>query len=186
MAKKNQLSVFLSFLLRHSPETVGLDMDTRGWVSVEQLLDGVNRDGRYRLDMEMLEQIVAADQKGRYRFNENHTRIKACQGHSIPWVQPELEECTPPERLYHGTTTEAVDLIFQSGCISRMSRHAVHMQADEEKAWQSARRWHKTPVVLVIDAARMHRDGFVLAKSENDVWCTGQVPVSYIVDIRYE
>ena len=132
--------------------------------------------------VEKLEDIVAQDSKGRYRFNGDHSKIKACQGHSIPWVEPELEYLTPPEFLYHGTTTAAVEKIRKSGAISKMSRHAVHLQADPEKAWQSAVRWHQTPVVLKIDAKKMSDAGFVFGKTENDVWCTESVPVEYIAE----
>ena len=83
MAKKN-ISVYLSFLLRHRPETIHLAMDKHGWVSVEDLIQGVNEAGKYQLDVEKLEDIVAQDSKGRYRFNGDHSKIKACQGHSIP------------------------------------------------------------------------------------------------------
>lgn len=181
MAKKN-ISVYLSFLLRHRPETIHLAMDKHGWVSVEDLIQGVNEAGKYQLDLEKLEDIVAQDSKGRYRFNGDHSKIKACQGHSIPWVEPELEYLTPPECLYHGTTTAAVEKIRKSGAISKMSRHAVHLQADPEKAWQSAVRWHQTPVVLKIDAKKMSDAGFVFGKTENDVWCTELVPVEYIAE----
>ena len=181
MAKKN-ISVYLSFLLRHRPETIHLAMDKHGWVSVEDLIQGVNEAGQYQLDVEKLEDIVAQDSKGRYRFNGDHSKIKACQGHSIPWVEPELEYLTPPEFLYHGTTTAAVEKIRKSGAISKMSRHAVHLQADPEKAWQSAVRWHQTPVVLKIDAKKMSDAGFVFGKTENDVWCTESVPVEYIAE----
>ena len=182
MAKKN-ISVYLSFLLRHRPETIHLSMDKHGWVLVEDLIEGVNKGGRYQLDLGKLEAIVAQDSKGRYRFNADHSKIKACQGHSIPWVEPELEYLTPPDFLYHGTTTAAVEKIRKSGAISKMSRHAVHLQADPEKAWQSAVRWHLTPVVLKIDAQKMGDAGFVFGKAENDVWCTESVPVEYIVEV---
>ena len=182
MAKKN-ISVYLSFLLRHRPETIHLSMDKHGWVLVEDLIEGVNKGGRYQLDLGKLEAIVAQDSKGRYRFNADHSKIKACQGHSIPWVEPELEYLIPPDFLYHGTTTAAVEKIRKSGAISKMSRHAVHLQADPEKAWQSAVRWHLTPVVLKIDAKKMGDAGFVFGKAENDVWCTESVPVEYIVEV---
>ena len=181
MARRKDVSIYISFLLRHKPEDIGLNMDHHGWVCVDELIEGIKRKGTYTMDRERLEQIVEQDNKGRYRFNDDHTRIKACQGHSIPWVEPELERLAPPRFLYHGTTTAALEKILASGVISKMSRHAVHMQADESKAWQSARRWHQTPVVLKIDAEEMHRAGFVFGKTENDVWCTDSVPTAYIV-----
>ena len=180
MAKKN-VSVYLSYLLRHKPDDAGLKMDKHGWVSVEELIEGINNSGKYTLDFAQLEEIVRQDSKGRYRFSDDRSKIKACQGHSIPWVEPEMECLPPPKYLYHGTTTVAAEKIMKSGAISKMSRHAVHMQEQPEKAWQSAVRWHLTPVLLKIDADTMHRDGHVFGKTENNVWCTECVPTEYIV-----
>lgn len=139
--KKNEhTSIYLNFLLRHQPEAAKLDMDKHGWVGVEQLIRNVNAAGRHTPTLERLQDIVASDSKGRYRFNEERTKIKACQGHSLEWVEPELETMAPLEYLYHGTNTEALDAIMESGDISRMGRHVGKMHADVEKAWKSARR----------------------------------------------
>ena len=181
----NELSKYLCLLLRHQPERAELEMDKHGWVSVEQLIKGVNRHSSYKIDRQLLEQIVAEDNKGRYRFDDDHERIKCCQGHSVPWVEPELNYCEPPEFLYHGTTTKALEAIEASGAIKKMKRHAVHMQADIDKAWQSAERWHKTPVVLKISASAMAKDGYAFGVTENEVWCTEKVPVKYICDRVY-
>ena len=182
----NELSKYLCLLLRHQPEKAELDMDEHGWVSVEQLIDGVNRHSSYKLDRELLEQIVSDDNKGRYRFDDKHKKIKCCQGHSVPWVEPELKYFEPPEFLYHGTTTKALEAIEESGAIKKMARHAVHMQADISKAWQSAERWHKTPVVLKIAASEMNKDGYRFGVTENDVWCTDEVPIKYVCDRIYD
>ena len=120
-----------------------------------------------------------------YRFDDEHKKIKCCQGHSFPWVEPELNYCEPPEFLYHGTTTKALEAIEESGAIKKMKRHAVHMQADIGKAWQSAERWNKTPVVLKIAASEMARDGYTFGVTENEVWCTEEVPVKYICERGY-
>lgn len=181
-----RLSVYLSRLLRHKPEELGLNMDHHGWVDVQELLQKINEAGRYRISREILEEIVRTDNKGRYRFNEDGSRIKACQGHSVSWVEPELQYGPPPAVLYHGTTAQSYEKILASGAISKMSRHAVHMQSDESKAWQSAKRWRKTPVVLKIDAARMAEDGAVLGVSDNGVWCTETVPTCYILEVIWE
>lgn len=186
MMSKEKTSIHLSYLLRHAPEAAELDMDRHGWVSVSQLIANVNASGKANLTEELLQEIVATDNKGRYRFSPDGKRIKACQGHSIPWVEPELEVRTPPEYLFHGTTTEALRDIMKSGAILRMSRHAVHMQADINKAWQSAeRRRNKTPVVLKIAAGRMNQNGFVFGISENDVWFCERVPTEYIAEFSY-
>lgn len=186
MAKQKNVSIFISLLLRHKPEEVGLHMDNHGWVSVNELISGINQTGRYKINMEMLEEIVATDNKGRYRFNDDKTKIKACQGHSVSGVEPELTYGEPPKYLYHGTNTEALGKIEHSGYISRMKRHAVHLYEEEARVWQSAERWSgKTPVVVKIDAERMHSDGFVFGRSDNDVWCVEEVPTKYIVDRIY-
>lgn len=181
MAKKN-ISVYISYLLRHKPDDIGLHMDSHGWVSVEELINGINASGKFTLGMADLEEIVRLDSKGRYRFSDDRSRIKACQGHSLAWVQPEMEHLAPPCFLYHGTTAAAAEEIMKSGAIRKMGRHAVHMQADPAKAWQSALRWKKVPVVLKIDAASMHRDGYVFGRTENQVWCTETVPIGYIAE----
>ena len=177
-----KLSVYISFLLRHHPETVGLVMDSHGWVSVEELIEKINAAGVHRITDDILAEIVRTDNKGRFRYSEDGAKIKACQGHSIPWVEPELTYGEPPEYLYHGTTISAYRKIQESGFISKMSRHAVHMQAEERKAWQSAKRWrHEVPVVLKINAAAMYADGITFGVSDNGVWCAETVPTNYIL-----
>lgn len=179
-------SIYISYLLRHAPDDLGLSMDRHGWVSVEELLAKINTAGKHRVTRVMLDEIVKTDNKGRFRYSEDGTKIKACQGHSISWVEPELIYRQPPEYLYHGTTEENWQKIRESGYISKMGRHAVHMQSEKAKAWQSARRWHKTPVVLKINAAAMYADGSVFGFSDNGVWCTESVPINYIPAILME
>ena len=175
-------AIFITCLLRHEPQLAGLHMDEHGWVCVQEVIDGVNAAGHH-LTAEMLEEIVRTDSKGRFRFDDAHERIRACQGHTVPWVVPYMTCPEPPARLYHGTTEDAWALIQASGGISRMQRHAVHMQPTQEKAWQSARRWHRRPVLLEIDAQAMHRDGMALGLTDNGVWCAESVPVRYVVQV---
>ncbi|MCD8021268.1 MAG: RNA 2'-phosphotransferase [Clostridiales bacterium] len=182
----DKLSKYLCYLLRHHPEKARLDIDLHGWVDVNQLIENVNQYSAYSLDMDTLKNIVAEDAKGRYRLSDDHRRIKCCQGHTIPWIEPELTYGTPPKYLYHGTTTAAAKKIDASGAILKMKRHHVHTQPVEAMAWQSARRWHLTPVVLKIDAEAMAADGYLFGRSDNDVWCVECVPTKYICDRLYE
>lgn len=176
-----RLSVYICYLLRHKPEDLNLEMDIHGWVKTKELISKINGTGKYKLSIKSLEEIVYNDEKGRFAFDKRHTKIKACQGHSIPWIILELTNATPPDVLYHGTTTEALKLIYDSGNISKMKRHAVHMQADYDKAMKSAVRWKgKTPVVLSIDAKQMVADGYQFAVSDNNVWCIESVPIKYV------
>ena len=96
----NKLSRFMSLILRHRPESIGISLDEHGWANVDELLSGIGE--QHPIDMDMLEEIVRADKKQRYSFNEDKTLIRANQGHSIP-VDVELDEVSPPEELWHGT-----------------------------------------------------------------------------------
>ena len=171
-----RLSRFLSLVLRHHPETAGITLDEHGWADVEQLLAGVRRTGR-EIDQERLERIVRENEKQRYRFNEDHTKIRANQGHSIP-VNLELEPVPPPDRLYHGTVEKFLSSILEQG-LCRMSRQYVHLSPDVETAVRVGRR-RGAPVVLVIDAAAMARDGVLFYRSENGVWMCEHVPPRYL------
>ena len=121
---KDRLSVFISLILRHKPEEIGIALDEHGWANVKELIAGINNAGR-KIDMKTLEEIVRTDNKGRYSFNENKTLIRANQGHSIP-VDIEFKEVAPPDVLYHGTATKSLDSIKQQG-IKSMSRLYVHL-----------------------------------------------------------
>lgn len=188
MQKSNslKLSIYLSFLLRHSPDSLHLSMDKKGFVNVEELINAINKDGKYAITKELLDHIVAEDNKGRYRYNADGTRVKACHGHSIPWIEPELTILEPPAVLYHGTTVFAYNGILSGGAILKMERHAVHLQADLNKAWQSAKRWKKPCIVLEIDSARMFTEGHLFGVSSNMVWLTESVPVEYICGVLHE
>lgn len=185
-----KLSMYLCCILRHKPQEIGDPhevMDSHGWVNVQTLISGVNNNSKYKLTMEILEQIVADDEKGRYLFDKNKNNIKCCQGHSVEWVEPELVYTEPPEFLYHGTNTNALKKIISSGHISKMNRHAVHMQADFEKARNSAERWHNSdPVVLKIAALDLYSNHSVkFGVSENGVWCAEDIPLYAIIDYIY-
>ena len=103
-------SKFISLILRHRPESVGITLDEHGWADVQEMIDGINKSGNHTLDMETLEEIVRTDEKQRYSFNEDHTLIRANQGHFIP-VDVELEEKIPPDVLWHGTGEKYVSSI---------------------------------------------------------------------------
>ena len=122
-SSEERLSVFLSLVLRHQPEAAGITLDEHGWADVEALIQGISGTGR-PMDMELLEDIVRTDAKGRYSFNEDRTLIRANQGHSIP-VDVELTETAPPQVLYHGTASRFEQAILEQG-LKPMSRLYVH------------------------------------------------------------
>ena len=174
-----KLSKFISLILRHKPEEIGISLDDFGWAKVEDLINGINKSGR-RIDIEILEEIVRTDNKQRYSFNEDKTKIRANQGHSIP-VKVDLMELKPPATLYHGTATKSLEGIQKQG-IKSMSRLYVHLSKDFETAKQVGTR-HGECVILVINAKRMYEDGIKFYLSENGVWLTEYIDPKYILSI---
>ena len=175
--RNENTSRFISLILRHKPETIGITLDEHGWADVQELIDGVNKSGGHTLDREILEEIVRSDEKQRYSFNEDHTLIRANQGHSIP-VDVELEEKTPPDTLWHGTGEKYVPSIDVQGLIPK-SRLYVHLSSDMETARKVGSR-HGKPVIYEIDCLQMAADGYRFFESANHVWLTKEAPVRYL------
>ena len=170
-----KLGRFLCLVLRHHPEEVGIILDEHGWADVGALLDGVCSTGR-QIDRETLERIVREDNKQRYTFNEDHSRIRANQGHSIQ-VDVELRKVQPPQYLYHGTATRFLPAIQEEG-IKRMNRQYVHLSPDYQTAVAVGHRYG-VPVVLRVDAGAMAQNGMAFFRSENGVWLCEYVPPEY-------
>ena len=168
---------FLSLILRHQPEAIGISLDEHGWANVDELINGVNRTGKYQMDRDMLEEIVRSNNKQRYSFNEDHQLIRANQGHSIP-VDVELEQKTPPVILYHGTGEKYVASIDRDGLLPK-SRLYVHLSSSVETAINVGSR-HGKPVVYSVDCKSMVSDGYQFFLSVNGVWLTKSVPVQYL------
>ena len=171
----HRTSKFISLILRHKPETIGITLDEHGWADVADLIAGVNRT--HPLTVELLEQIVAEDEKQRYSFNADKTLIRANQGHSIP-VDVELEEVMPPDTLYHGTGEKYTSSIDVQGLIPK-SRLYVHLSGDVETARKVGQR-HGKPVIYLVKSGEMHKAGFPFFRSVNDVWLTKQVPARFL------
>lgn len=168
-------SKFLSLVLRHKPEEIGITLDQHGWADVKELIEAM--DKRQRFNMAMLEEIVATDDKQRYSFNENKTKIRANQGHSIV-VDVELEEKQPPQYLWHGTGEKYISSIRKDGLVPK-SRLYVHLSGDVETAEKVGKR-HGELQLLRVDAGKMYEDGFKFYLSKNGVWLTEHVPVKYL------
>ena len=169
-------SRYISYILRHDPESAGIALDEHGWANVGELIAAVNK--RRKLDMEMLEEIVRTDDKQRYSFSEDKTLIRANQGHSFP-VDVELERITPPDVLYHGTAERFAESIDATGLIP-MSRLYVHLSGDMETAVNVGKR-HGEPFVYKVEASRMHADGYEFYRSVNGVYLTKSVPKEYLM-----
>lgn len=174
-------SRYMSLILRHKPDVIGISLDEHGWANVEELISGIAKT--HPMDMAILEEIVRTDNKQRYSFNDDKTLIRANQGHSIP-VDVELEQLEPPEILYHGTSEKFCASIEREGLLHK-SRLYVHLSADTETAVKVGRR-HGKPVVYIIKSGMMYADGFCFFKSVNGVWLTDHVPTKYMERINID
>lgn len=171
----NDTSKYISLILRHRPEVIGISLDEHGWANVDDLIEGVSRT--HRLDMKILEEIVRSDNKQRYSFNEDKTLIRANQGHSIA-VDVELEKVVPPKVLYHGSGMKYMSSIDSQGLIAK-SRLYVHLSSDVDTARAVGKR-HGKPVIYKVDACKMHDMGYEFFKSVNGVWLTKSVPAMFL------
>lgn len=171
-----KISKAMSLALRHKPSLFKLEVDRSGWCDVESLITQFNKKG-IPLDRNTLEVIVAQNDKKRFTFSTNNKKIRANQGHSIP-VDLEMEAITPPRVLYHGTASRFVGSIKSQGLLKQKRNH-VHLSDNKDTATQVGQR-HGVPVILRIDAARMHEEGYLFYQSLNKVWLTDHVPVQYI------
>jgi len=164
----------LSYLLRHNPED--LNMDSNGWVSVDDILRKLN------MTIDDLKEVVKTNDKKRFGFNDDITKIRANQGHSIS-VDVQLKEVEPPKFLYHGTSPSFVREIIRSGGLSKMRRQHVHLSADRETAVNVGKRHSKylDPAIFTVRSYDMYEDGYKFFLSENNVWLTEYVPKKYLI-----
>ncbi len=169
-------SRFLSLVLRHRPEAIGLELDEAGWARIPELIRLAREHGR-ELSESVIREVVEKNDKRRFSLSDDGLRIRARQGHSIR-IDLGLEPVVPPEVLYHGTARRFLDSILRQGLL-KGKRHHVHLSADEATAETVGRR-HGQPVVLRIEAGGMHAGGYAFYVSENGVWLTDHVPVEYV------
>lgn len=179
MENKNDIKTgkFLSLILRHHPETIGIKLDKNGWADVEELINGIRKSEK-KIDIIDLKRIVQNNDKKRYSFNEDFTKIRANQGHSIN-VDVELKQCCPPEYLYHGTAEKYINKISKEG-IKKQSRQFVHLSNDIYTAEKVGIR-HGKVKVLKIMSDKMYNNGYKFYLSENNIWLTEYIPTDYII-----
>ncbi len=174
--QQKRIGKFISLIIRHEPQKIGLTLDDAGWANVNELLAGL-KSKNHEISFDQLKELVASNDKQRYSFNEDQTRIRANQGHSLN-LDLQLEAQEPPEMLYHGTATRFLDSINEKGLV-KGSRHHVHLSSNESTAQQVGSR-HGKPVVLKIASGEMYKNGYMFYCSENLVWLTDQVPTEFI------
>jgi len=176
-ANPTQFSKFLSFVLRHKPDSIGLVLDQQGWASIEDLIAKGNAAGTSFSRADLLD-VVATSDKKRFSLSDDGQRIRAAQGHSVT-VDLGLLPREPPSVLYHGTATRFVDAILSEG-LKPQARQQVHLSADEATAYRVGQR-HGKPAIFKVGAGHMHSKGFVFFIADNGVWLTDLVPPEFLM-----
>ena len=171
------ISKFLSFILRHNPDSIHLQLDKHGWASIDEFIENAKKYAHKDITYDMIEHIVNHNDKQRFALSADGEKIRANQGHSIH-IDLGLTPIIPPDVLYHGTAIRFYEAIMAQG-IKPMNRQYVHLSETEETAINVGSR-HGKPIVLKILSSEMRQDGFIFYKSENGVWLTNRVPKNYI------
>ncbi|ULJ62904.1 RNA 2'-phosphotransferase [Wielerella bovis] len=177
MNKLTETSKFLSYILRHHPESIGIMLNQDGWVDIDILLAQAQRHGRH-ISRSLLIEVVETNNKKRFTISEDGKQIRAAQGHSTKQVNIQHQAVQPPDVLYHGTATRFLQSIWAQGLISG-SRHHVHLSADVATAKVVGMR-HGVPVILRVNAVAMCEAGHEFYLSDNGVWLTEKVPPKFL------
>ena len=173
---KIQTSKFMSLVLRHRPEHIGLVLDENGWADVDELIERAAAHG-VTLTRELIAEIVATSDKRRFALDAAGRRIRANQGHSVD-IDLGLEPTEPPAILFHGTAVATIAAIRNEG-LKPGNRQHVHLSPDEATAIKVGQR-HGRPVVLRVFAGKMWEQGTPFFCSANGVWLTPAVPPEFI------
>ena len=161
----------MSYVLRHKPESIGLSLDSNGWADIEELIE------KLEINLSELTWVVSRNSKKRFKINEERTKIRASQGHSIS-VELELTPKQPPSFLYHGTSISKIERILKLGLL-KMKRNHVHLSDNKSSALEVGKR-HGKAIVLIIDTTEMQADGVIFFQSDNGVWLTEEVLPKYL------
>lgn len=173
------LGVYISYILRHDPDAINVEMDGEGWVKINDLIKNSAFYAKKRIfNREELMNTVQEDDKQRFQVSQDGRKIRAVQGHSTYYVNRKFEKIEPPLKLYHGTATKYLDSIMNEGLISK-NRHYVHLSQNIDTATKVGER-HGSVVILEVNAKEMHDKGHEFYYTENKVWLTKSVPVKYI------
>lgn len=179
--KDKKISRFLSLILRHQPEAIGINLDKNGWTDLDKLIEAFRESGN-QIDQDTLLRVVENNDKKRFAISEDGKRIRANQGHSVD-VDLGYSPAIPPEILYHGTHLPAVDSIIKNG-LDKRKRHHVHLSQDVATAIKVGSR-RGGAVVFKVLSGEMQENGHEFFLTENGVWLTEHVDPRYLIKMEY-
>jgi putative RNA 2'-phosphotransferase len=173
--KRDRLSKFMSYILRHNALDYGLTLDSDGFVSLEELVNAIQQENQWEdVSQEIIEQVVHECEKQRYEIID--TNIRARYGHSKSHVS--YIPTVPPNSLYHGTNTKAISAIMHSG-LKPMNRQYVHLSETTKFATIAGKRRGDLILVLV-DAKSAHESGINFYPAGGEVWLSDEIPPQFI------
>lgn len=176
-----ETSKHLSYILRHEPQSIGLELDSEGWVDIDTLINAAGKAGT-ALDRELIQRAVDTSEKKRFTVSADGQCIRAAQGHTTTAVDIQHVAKTPPDVLYHGTATRFLESILADG-LRPGQRHHVHLSENVATATEVGKRYG-TPVILQVDAVRLHQQGVVFFQAENGVWLVERVPAGFLAPVN--
>lgn len=174
-----KISKFLSLILRHKPESIGVSMSPHGWVKIDELIKA-DQQHRIHLTKKLIDEVITTNDKQRFTYSTDGESIRANQGHSIN-IELELKPSKPPKILYHGTASRFMENIRKKGLL-KMNRQHVHLSLLKKTAYDVGKR-HGKPIILIIDAQTMTKDGYDFYLSQNGVWLTEHVAPQYLTKL---
>ncbi len=179
MDKRRQIKIskFLSYVLRHHPESIGIKLDSGGWTDVEKLIRQVNRKS-IQITLDEIRTAVKENDKQRFSFSEDELKIRANYGHSIE-VDLGYSPMEPPGVLYHGTAEKNLKAIRNNG-LNKGNRQYVHLSPDLDTAISVGQR-HGKLIVLKVQSGQMYLDGHEFFLSKSGIWLTEYVPTEYLI-----
>lgn len=173
----NELSKEISYALRHAPWEYELEMDENGWVEVNQLLEALNRNKKWK-EVKLPDLVSMIEKSEKKRHEIANGKIRAFYGHSIP-MHICKEKQQPPSELFHGTARRFLENIKHYGLLP-MSRQYVHLSVDVDTAFQVGNRHDDKPVILKIDALKAWNNGIAFYHGNEKVWLADGIPFEYI------
>ncbi len=118
----------IAYCLRHNPFGCHLNMDKEGYVPINELLCFLNGTNKWieTIDINDIRKTIEISDKKRFELKDD--KIRAYYGHSIcPTIVKIVSK--PPEKLYHGTSHKAADLILSSE-LNSQKRQYVHLSTN--------------------------------------------------------
>jgi putative RNA 2'-phosphotransferase len=179
--KNSELSKEVSYALRHAPWKYELEMDKNGWVEVNQLLDALHRDEKWK-DIQLSDLIEMIETSDKKRHEIVDGKIRAYYGHSIP-MHIKKEKQQPPNELFHGTARRFLENIENNGLLP-MSRQYVHLSIDIETAFQVGKRHDNKPIILKINALEAWNNNVAFYRGNEKVWLSDNIPFEYIQIVK--